>query len=176
MNNQRNKICPIVAPGDLGLRGSTSEVAERGQRNGMPMPRLLRSPRETPTTSSSFACSPWAATGTPLPPEPVCAVLRRIPARPQPSVCTPAARSALRATESYRVVGTTSRLVFAQSIQLTIRACRAQIKLHDAREEHGAHGKSTGNVGVRAAPVPAAELPGGPATAGLPTAPSTCRG
>ena len=31
------------------------------------------------------------------------------------------------------------------------------------------------NVGVRAAPVPAAELPGGPATASLPTAPSTCR-
>ena len=31
------------------------------------------------------------------------------------------------------------------------------------------------NVGVRAAPVPAAELPGGPATADLPTAPSTCR-
>ena len=35
--------------------------------------------------------------------------------------------------------------------------------------------RSSRNVGVRAAPVPAAELPGGPATASLPTAPSTCR-
>ena len=45
-------------------------LREAAQRDGMPLPRLLRSPRETPTTSSSFACSPWAATGTPLPPEP----------------------------------------------------------------------------------------------------------